>query len=78
MSVTDSDADKRETSPAGRTLVGPIPAWSVWGLGAVGAAGGQAVVSDAPTSPPPAPALLCVWVCVYVHVTATCGLSGSV
>ena len=49
MFVTDSDADKRETSPAGRT-----PGWappcvvSMWGSGGGhGDAGGQAVVSDA-------------------------------
>lgn len=47
--VTDSDADKRETSPAGRTPgQAPPCVVSMGGSGGSrGAAGGQAVVSDA-------------------------------
>lgn len=58
-------------------LVGPLPAWSVWGPweAAVGLLGVR-LLFQMPTFPPPAPALLRVWVCVCVHVTAACELSG--
>lgn len=77
MFVTDSDADKCETSPAGRTPGRAPPCVvSMGARGAVVGLLGVRLLFQMPTSPTPAPALLCVWVCVYVQVTATCGLSG--
>lgn len=72
MFVTDSDADKRETSPAGRTPGRAPPCVvSMGDRGAVVGLLGARLLFQMPT-PPPHPHCS-VWVCVYVHVTATCG-----
>lgn len=66
MSVTDSDADKREASPAGRTPGRAPPCVVSMGAlgGGCGAAGGQAVVSDAHLPTPRTRTALCMGLCV--------------
>ena len=65
MFVTDSEADKRETSPAGRTPGRAPPCVvSIGARGVVVGLLGARLLFRMPTSPPPAPALLCVGLCV--------------